>query len=127
MLKRNLFFLFSVTFVAITSVALCLYNYNPYSAKAYQFAIFFASLFAALAGILSLIIFYAKILILKKETIYSLFWPSVRQAIILSIAATLLLFLNSLNLLDIWIGAPLSVAILLMELFFQTKRKVSNA
>lgn len=125
MLKKNLFLLFSVTFIAITSAALSIFNYNPYTAQTYQHIIFYVSFFLSISGILSFLIFYSKIIILKKETVYILFWPSIRQASIISTALTLILILRGLKLLDIWIGIPLTIAILMLELFFQTKRKAS--
>lgn len=124
MLKKNLFMLFSITFIATTSTALSVFNYNPYTAQLYQHIIFYISLFVSICGILSFAIFYTKILVLKKETVYMLFWPSIRQASIISTATTIVLLLKGLKLLDIWIGVPLTIAILMLELFFQTKRKL---
>ncbi len=124
MLRNNLFFLFSTSLVAIASTVLSIFNYNPYDSKNYQFVIMYISLFVSLTCILSVLIFYTKILINKKEVIYSFFWSSIRQSTIFSLGIISLLVLKGLKLLDIWIGAPIFIAILLLELFFQTKRKV---
>ena len=124
MLRNNLFFLFSTSLVAIASTVLSIFNYNPYDSKNYQFVIMYISLFVSLTCILSVLIFYTKILINKKEVIYSFFWSSIRQSTIFSLGIISLLVLKGFKLLDIWIGAPIFIAILLLELFFQTKRKV---
>ena len=122
MIKRNLFFLFCIEVVALASTVLCAFNYNPYTAAPYQFVFFYSSIFFTFMGIVALSIFYLKIGISKKETIYVHFWPSLRQAIFISAAFTALLILRGLRLLDMWVGIPLALIILLLELFFQTKK-----
>jgi len=124
MLKRNLFFLCSVTVVALASIILSVFNYNPYTAHNYQMVIFYASAFIFLFGLFSLIIFYTKIGLSKKETIYALYWPSIRQGILLSSAVISLLVLRGMKLFDLWVGIPLFLILILFELFFQTKRKI---
>lgn len=122
MLKRNLFFLFFITVFAFLSLILCISNYNPYTINLIQFTYFYASFFTTIAGILSIIIFYIKIVLQKKETIYIHFWPAVRQGLIISSGLTIILILKGLKLLDWWVGIPIIIIILLLELFFQTKR-----
>ena len=122
MLKRNLFFLFTITLFGIISLVLCIYNYNPYLIGVPQFIYFYSSLFISLIGILSIIIFYIRVALSKKETIYVHFWPSIRLAFIVSLSLTSLLILKGLNLLDWWVGIPLIIIAALIELFFQTKK-----
>jgi hypothetical protein len=122
MLIRNLFFLFSVTIVAIASTVLSVFNYNPYDRITHQIVTFYLSLFCSSTGLLSLLIYYLKIFINKREVLYSFFWPSVREAAIISAGLTLLLVLRGLKLLDLWSGIPLFVSIILLELFFRTKK-----
>lgn len=122
MLKRNLFFLFTVTIFALLSLILCVNNYNPYTSNLYQFAYFYGSVLVTIAGILALAIFYFRIVFNKKETIFVHFWPAVRQGMIVSLGLTTLLALLGLKLLDVWVGAPVMIIILLLELFFQTKK-----
>jgi hypothetical protein len=122
MLIRNLFFLFSVTLFAAASTVLNIFNYNPYLSGADVFINFYISLCIAVAGILSIVIYYLKIKYFKDKAINSYFWPSVRQGLLFSTAITLLLLLKGLRLLDWWVGIPLLIAVVLMELFFQTNR-----
>jgi hypothetical protein len=122
MLKRNLFFLFFITIFAFLSVILCISNYNPFKTSLIQFIYFYSSFFVTVAGISSIIIFYIKIVLQKKETIYIHFWPAVRQGLIVSLGLSVLLILKGLKLLDFWVGIPIIIIILLLELFFQTKK-----
>lgn len=126
MLKRNLFFLFSILLITAASTMLCIFNYNPYSATVNQFILFYLSLILLFGSLFSLCFFYAKIYFFHKEIVYSLFWPSVRQGVILSLAISVLIVLRGMRLLDIWTGAPLFMAVIFSELFFQTKRKVHS-
>lgn len=122
MLKRNLFFLFIITIFFILSLVLCVSNYNPYNINLSQFIYFYSSFFFTLVGIISIVLFYIRVKISKKETVYKHFWPAVRQGFIISAGFTLILILRGLKLLDIWVGIPIMVIILLLELFFQTKK-----
>lgn len=122
MLKRNLFFLFFITIFAILSFILCISNYNPFKIGLVQYVYLYLSVFVAVAGLLSVLFFYVKIIVRKKETIYILFWPAVRQGLIVSFGLTLLLILKGLKLLDLWSGIPILIIIFLSELFFQTKK-----
>lgn len=132
MLKRNLFFLFSITLFAIASVVLNVFNYNPYQSDNAVFINFFTSLFVALSGILAFIIFFTRIQISKNRTADPFFIPSIRQGILVSSAISIILILKVLDILDWWVGGPTVIAIFLLELFFQTnaptkKHKKKNA
>lgn len=122
MLKRNLFFLFFTTIFALLSLVLCISNYDPHKIGFVEFVYFYSSFLISVAGILSIIFFYLKIILKKNETIYIHFWPAVRQGIIISLGLSILLILKGFKLLDFWIGIPIIVIILLLELFFQTKK-----
>ena len=120
-IKRNLFFLFSITVFALISVVLCISNYNPFKIGLAQFVYFYLSVLFAIWGISSIILFALKIKLSRKETIYIHFWPAVRQGMIFSLGLTILLVLRGLQLLDLWVGIPVMIIIILIELFFQTK------
>lgn len=125
MLKAKLFFLYSITIVAIASFVLCIFNYNPFGANTAVFVYFFLSLIVSIFGIMTLVIFYVQVSMKRSEQIYSLFWPSARQALLFSIAITSILFLKSLKILDLWTGVPILIVIMLLELFFQNKKAKS--
>lgn len=119
-LIRNLFFLFAITLFAVASLVLDLFNYNPYEASSGVFANFFVSFFISLAGICAFVIYYTKIRFSKDKSINAFFLPSLRQGALVSLAFTVILILKTLKILDWWIGGPMIIAIVLLELFFQT-------
>lgn len=120
-IKRNIFFLYVITIFSFISVILCVSNYNPYSIGLLQFTYFYFSVLFSIWGFASIILFYIKIRLSRKETIYIHFWPAVRQGMIFSLGITILLVLKGLRLLDVWVGIPIIIIIILIELFFQTK------
>lgn len=120
-IKRNLFFLFTITIFSLISVVLCISNYNPFSIGLSQFAYLYFSVLFSIWGIASIMLFAIKIKLSHKETIYVHFWPAVRQGMIFSLGITILLILRGLRLLDLWVGVPVMIIIILLELFFQTK------
>lgn len=122
MLKKYLFFLFSITAVAFASLLIVINNYNPYSSGHILYGLLFTSFFITCAGILTLLIFYSKIFIFKNSLMFVIFKPSLRQGIIISLGITSLMILQSMRLLDAWVGIPLLIVIVLIELFFQTKK-----
>lgn len=121
-LIKNLFFLFTVTIFAIASVVLNIFNYNPFQANFREFANFYASFLVALAGIITILIYYIKTKVTKNETIYKSFWSSTRQGLFVSIGTTTLMILLGMKILDWLIGISVVVVIVLLELFFQTKK-----
>lgn len=123
MLKANLFFLYSITVVALSSLVLCVFNYNPYTSGTFNFVYLYLAFFVALMGIVGIAIFYLRIHFDKSAAAKSLFWPSIRLGTFLALAATAILVLRGLKILDFWTGVPLLVVILLLELFFQTKKR----
>lgn len=130
MLIRNLFFLFSITLFALASFVLDLFNYNPYKSGLSVFLNFYISFFVLVAGILSFVLFFVKSRFKKEKNFNLFFWPSIRQASLLSLGFTVLLVLQGLKILDWWVGGPLLIAAILLELFFQTvspaKKKIKK-
>lgn len=123
MLKRNLFFLFTVTLFAFASLVLDIFNNNPYQSGSSVFINFYTSMFLTFSGIIAITIYYLKIKTKTDKLIYSYFWPSVRQGAIVAFAVTALFALRGFRILDWWIGVSVIVVVTLLELFFQTKKK----
>lgn len=122
MLKRNLFFIFTVTLFAFASLVLDLFNNNPYQSGPSVFINFYISLFLTFTGICSLAIYYLKIKTRRDKIIYLIFWSSVRQGAIVSLGITSLFVLAGFKVLDWWIGISVLIVYSLLELFFQTKK-----
>lgn len=125
-LARNLFFLFTVTIFAVASVVLDTFNYNPYQANNSMFINFFVSLFFSLAGIAAFIIYFMKIRLSKDKNINAYFFPSIRQGLLISIALIILIILRTLQILDWWVAGPMVIAVILLELFFQTNSPIKK-
>lgn len=117
------FFLFSATLFGLAGTILSLFNYNPYNSGADIFVYFYISLFVFLSGIFTFFIYYLKYKTHKEKNIEKYFWSSARQGLIISFGIITLLVLKGLKLLDLWTGVPITIAICLIELFFQTNAK----
>lgn len=125
-LIRNLFFLFSLTVFAIASTLLAVFNFNPFTADHGKLANFYISLFFSLAGITGTVIFYIKTRLLKSESVNPFFWPSIRQGLLISAGITALLMLQGYRILDWLVGSSIIIVAVLLELFFQTKKRTSK-
>lgn len=117
-LKAKLFFLVSVTVFALAALILTLFNYNPFKTGVSVFVIFYLSLWATIAGLLTIILLFIRSRMAEK-LLSSSFWPTLRFSAIISLAATVLLILDGLKILDLWVGIPLTIAIIMIELFFR--------
>jgi len=73
-------------------------------------------------GILAISIYYTKTKLSKNETIFKNFWSSVRQGLFISMGITTLLVLKGMKILDWLIGISIMIVVILLELFFQTKK-----
>lgn len=124
-LKKALFILFTMTLLAFGGWLTILFDVDPARASRLMLVLLYSSVFFFLTGILSFVGFGLRVLLGNREIIYSHFVPSFRQAILTAFAATGLMFLQSLRVLSpIDVGAFV-LAILLLELFFRAKPKVS--
>lgn len=123
MMIRNLFFLLSVTIVALAALFLNVFNYNPYIASNVELGYFYVSFWLSASGVAAIAIIFLKSRKDKTENAKKHFWPSIRQGLFIGGAMGALLLLQGMNLLDWWVGVPAVIAIVLLELFFQTKRK----
>lgn len=118
--KVKLFFLFFALLFSFASTMLIVFNYNPYEIGAQVFSIFYLSLFATIAGILTFIILFIKLRTPNKAVTVDIFWPSLRQGMLFSLIISVLLLLRGLKILDLWVGISLTVAIIMLELFFRS-------
>lgn len=117
-LKAKLFFLVSVTVFALAALVLTLFNYNPYKSDISVFVLFYLSFWASITGLLAMILLFIRSR-LSDKLLSSVFWPTLRISAIFSLAATVLLVLAGLKILDLWVGIPLAIAIIMLELFFR--------
>ena len=120
---RNLFFLVSATIFALVSTLLAVYNYNPNIADRSVFINFYASLTVGLGGLIAILIIAVKSRINKSQSSNIFFWPSVRQGLIFAAAVSTLLLLRGMKILDYLVGGSVIIVVILLELFFETKKR----
>ena len=126
--KAKLFLVFTVTMFAIASLFLAIFNYNPFKADYSVFALFYTSLFVSITGVSTFIVIFIKSRLTPKIDPSS-FWPSLRLSALISLILSLFFLLQGLKILDLWVGVPLALAVLLLELFFRGnkfKKKYEN-
>lgn len=121
MLVKYLFFLLTVTIFAIASTILTIYNYDPFQSGAVVFIDFYTSFGIALTGIIAISIYWAKAVIFPKSVAYR-FWSSLRQSLLVAVGITAILALQQFRILDWLIGSSIVIVVILLELFFQTKK-----
>jgi hypothetical protein len=111
------------TAVSWTAVVLVLTTVDPDKTSAAVFAIFYASVFLAVTGTLSIAGFTARVLILKKQLFLSKeVAVSFRQAVLVAALAVGALVLQSRSLLTWWTAAILVAAMTVFEFFFISAR-----
>lgn len=126
--KAKFFFLVAITLFSFASLMLAIVNYNPYNSHITVFATFYISFFVTLLGLLTFVILFIKSRFSTNNVIVNVFWESVRQAALLSVIFTLLLALKGLKVLDLWVSVPLTIAIIMVEMYIRgISRKHKNA
>ena len=118
-IKAKIFFLASVCLFALASLLLTVVNYNPYSSESSVFITFYVSLLISLTGIFSFLIIFIKSRFTEEYVFIGSFWESVRQSFLLSVIITILLALKGLKVLDLWVSVPLSIAIVMVEMYIR--------
>jgi hypothetical protein len=118
-IKAKIFFLASVCLFALASLLLTIVNYNPYNSDSSVFITFYTSLLISLTGIFSFLIMFIKSRFSEENILVRNFWESLRQSLLLAIIITLLLALKGLKVLDLWVSVPLTIAILMVEMYIR--------
>jgi hypothetical protein len=73
-------------------------------------------------SLFALVSFYLKVWAGNHEVIFSHLAPSIRQAGLLSLVLTALLFFEQIKVLNWWVASLLVVAFILFELFFRSRK-----
>ena len=98
------------------------YLTNPLQAEISIFLAFFITIFSALWGTITLLLFYFKIRMGRKGRELESLKNSLRQGGLFSLFLICLLVLRAFNLLSIWTGSLTFVFIFLLELVLRIKR-----
>lgn len=111
------------TAVSWAAVVLILTSVDPNKTSAAVFAVFYAGVFLAVTGTLSIIGFTARVLILKKQLFLSReVAVSFRQALLTAAMVVGALFLQSRQLLTWWTAVLMVAAVTVFEFFFISAR-----
>ena len=122
-LRSYLIVMAAGTLGAWAVVALIVSATDPATASAGVFAVFYACMFLAIAGLLSLTGFSARVFILNRRLLISKeVATSFRQAMLLAALAVGALWLQSRGQLNWWTGALMVIIMTLAESFFISGR-----
>ena len=107
------------TALAWSAVGLIIGTVDPTQTQSVVFGAFYASLFLALTGTLSIIGFVLRVAFLRQQLVVSRHVAvSFRQAIMLALLIIVSLFLQSRSLLTWWNALLIVAAITMLEFFF---------
>src|SRR5687768_4702507 len=107
------------TALAWSAVGLIIGTVDPTDTQPVVFGVFYASLWLALTGTLSIIGFVLRVALLKKQLVVSRHVAvSFRQAVLLSLLVVVSLFLQSRSLLTWWNALLIVAALTVLEFFF---------
>lgn len=120
--KTQLFLIFSLTLISLGTWVIIMFNYNPNLADILIPSAFWSSLFLSLWGILTFILYFLRAQFTNREVIYSHLSISIRHSILITSCVVGLLFLKSMNVLTWWVATMFVMVVLLLELFFRTKK-----
>lgn len=119
--KNLLFIIFCITLFSLGFLAYIVFNIDPFKSDFLTISMLYISVLSSITGLLTLIGFYIRVSKSNNEVFYHNFLPSLRQALLIGIIITGLLALRTINVLSIWDGMMLALAIILIELYFQNK------
>lgn len=105
-----------------SAFAMVVFSVNPFKADIISISTFFISLFFAVASTLTIFIMILRKRQDKETSPTSLLGSSFRYAAMASLILVSLLILQTLRILNWWDGALVVITILLIELFFRTRK-----
>lgn len=109
------------TVLSVAAWIAVIYNVNPEETGIIGQALFYLSLFLALAGVFILFLTWARRKILGSDWAFAHLGMSFRQGILFSALANALLIFQSLKILTWWDGLLLVAGIFIIELYFLSK------
>lgn len=99
-----------------------LFNIDPNNADIFTISTFFISVFMFISGFLTFILFYLKNWFNNNEVIYTHLPIAIRQSVLISSAIIGILVFKSLDIFTVWDITIFLVIIILIELFFRSKK-----
>ncbi len=118
-----LFTVIAVGIVAGAELVTTVAAVTPAEASQADLWVFFLSLYALLSAASTLIWYTIQRVLSKRRVTTPSFFRCLRQAMLFTGLATFTLFLNSINVFQVWDIFPLIVAGILIEFFFQAEKR----
>ncbi|MFH1546148.1 MAG: hypothetical protein ABIE14_02125 [Patescibacteria group bacterium] len=103
------------------ALAIVIFRIDPFTSTALAVPFFFAALFLALVGTLTLAGFYFRVWFRRGEIYLQHISISLRQAILFTIATEVALAFQILRILTWWDGVLIAVAVSLVEIYFSSR------
>ena len=121
-LKSAIFFNVSILLFSLASLLVAIANNDPNNSSVSVFTMFYVSFFFTCWPVIALVIFFLKSRFSSNPAQISTYLPVIRQSLFLAIGLTILLMLKGLKIFDWWVGSSIIISLILLELFFETKR-----
>ena len=125
-LHQSLIIVAIALILGLASFALVIFRLNPYSAPQISIPLFFVSFFFFVIGLTTIIGFFTRMLTRKKdEEFYNPLNVALRQGILLALCTCGLLAFQSMRTLTLWDSVLLVAIIVLIEVYFMARERVS--
>ncbi|MFH1375887.1 MAG: hypothetical protein ABIH35_04440 [Patescibacteria group bacterium] len=119
--KSYLLGIFVTALLGWTALVIVFYRLDPFTSTALAIPFFFAALFLALTGTLTLIGFYGRVWFRRGEIYVQHISIAFRQAVLLTVAVEVALAFQILRILTWWDGILIAAAVGLVEVYFSSK------
>ena len=113
--------IFTTALLGWAALTIVFYRLDPFISTALAIPFFFAALFLALTGTLTLIGFYGRVWFRRGEIYLQHISIALRQAVLLTIAVEVALAFQILRILTWWDGILIAAAVGLVEVYFSSK------
>jgi len=125
-LRLYFFSLISIIIISISLWALLVFNINPYLAPGWIIFLFYLTIFLFIMAVLAIFGLRLKFKLSNREVLYSHIPSTLRQSAFLALTIVGLLFFKQLKVLNIWVGLLFVTAIILIELFFHSRKRYTK-
>ena len=125
-LRIYLFTLYLIFFISAGLVVSILFNINPNESPFWMLIIFYFTFFIFWSAFFALVGFYLKVWATNREVIFAHLVPTLRQSMLVGLTFSGLLFLQQLRVLSWWVGSLFVLGVIMIELFFRTKKPLSS-
>lgn len=120
-LRRFFFSIFASTLAAFGLFLAIIFNFDPQSSDIITLGALFASIFFAVSGFLTLVIFYLRVRLSNWEVIFAQVPVALRHATLIGLALTGTVFLRTIRVLGYWEAGLYILIVILLEAYFKTR------